>query len=128
MNIGELSRHVLKRRKEMNFSQEELARRADVSRNYISLIERGEASNVSINVLNQLATALETTLAELTGQIERNDTLVDPALRQFGLEKGLSFEIVDKLSRIPARGKKPQTVNDWQKLYDAVRPYLEDVN
>ena len=128
MNNLELSRQVLKRRKEMNLSQEELAQRAEVSRNYISLIERGEASNVSIKVLNQLAIALEATPGELTGQIERTDTLVDPALRQFGLEHGLSFEVVDKLSRIPARGKKPQTVNDWQKLYNAVRPFLEDAD
>lgn len=128
MNKIELSRQVLKRRKELNLSQEELAYRAEVSRNYISLIERGEASNVSINVLNQLAAALETTPGGLTGQIERNDTLVDPALRQFGLEQGLSFEVVDRLSRIPARGKKPQTVNDWQKLYNAVRPFLEDAD
>lgn len=86
MDIKELGHQVLRRRKEVGFSQEALARKAEISRNYLSLIERGEAQNVSVNILNCLATALGTAPAALTGQAEQNDILIHPALRQFGLE------------------------------------------
>jgi hypothetical protein len=31
---------------------------------------------------------------------------------------------VDKLARIPARGKKPETVEEWQKLYELISEFL----
>jgi transcriptional regulator with XRE-family HTH domain len=126
MDIKELGHQVLRRRKEVGFSQEVLAQKAEISRNYLSLIERGEAQNVSVNILNRLATALGTAPAALTGQAEQNDTLIHPTLRQVGLEAGLSFEIVDKLSRIPRRGKEPKTVDEWKILYEAIRDFLDD--
>lgn len=125
MNAQELGRQVLKRRTELKMSQNMLAQQADISRNYVSLIERGEATNVSINVLNRLAGALGTTPSELTSQAGRDETLISPVLRQFGLEHNLSFDIVDRLSRIPRRGQEPRTVEEWEELYKAIRPYLE---
>jgi transcriptional regulator with XRE-family HTH domain len=58
---------VRKLRRERGLSQRQLAGRAGVSRNYISLIERGEADNVTLNALGRLAEALETSLVELLG-------------------------------------------------------------
>ena len=124
----EMGRRVLNRRKDMGLSQEALAQRASISRNYVSLIERGEARNVSLNIMGQLAIALETTPAWLMGQPSQDDILIPPALRKFGLEAGLSFETVDKLARIPRRGQEPQSVEQWRRLYDAIRPYLKETN
>ena len=126
MDFQELSRRVSSRRKDMGLSQEALAQRAGISRNYISLIERGEARNVSMNVVGQLAIALETTPARLMGQPGQDEVLIPPALREFALEAGLGFETVDKLARIPRRGQEPQTVDQWRQLYGAIRPYLEE--
>lgn len=128
MDVKELGHQVLKRRKEMQLSQETLAEKAAISRNYLSLIERGEAQNVSVNILNRLAVALGTTPTALTGQTEQQNTLINPALRQLGLKAGLSFEIVDKLSRIPRRGKEPETVDEWEALYEAIRDFLDDAD
>jgi len=128
MDSQELGRRVLDRRKDMGLSQEALAQRAGISRNYISLIERGEARNVSLNIMGQLAIALETTPTWLMGQPSQDDILVPPALRKFGLEAGLSFETVDRLARIPRRGQEPQSVEEWQRLYRAIRPYLEEAD
>jgi transcriptional regulator with XRE-family HTH domain len=128
MDSQELGRRVVDRRKDMGLSQEALAQRAGISRNYISLIERGEARNVSLNIMGQLAIALETTPTWLMGQPSQEDILVSPALRKFGLEAGLSFETVDRLARIPRRGQEPQSVEEWQRLYRAIRPYLEEAD
>lgn len=126
MNIQELGRRVKERRQELQLSQENLAERAGISRNYLSIIERGEARNISTGVLNQLADALELTSAELSGDSPLSDILIPPSLRQFSLAEGLSFSVVDWLARMPRRGPEPKTVDEWRQLYDVVRQYIED--
>lgn len=128
MDAKELGRQVLMRRKKLELTQGELAEQAGISRNYVSLIERGEARNVSVNVLHELATVLGTTPAELSGQSGWTDTLIPPALREFAIDKDLSFGIVDRLARLPMRGKEPQTAEEWEQLYVLVRSYLEEVS
>jgi transcriptional regulator with XRE-family HTH domain len=59
-----LGRRVRALRTELAISQEDLADRADVHRNYVSSVERGER-DVGIVVLGRLATALGLSLAEL---------------------------------------------------------------
>lgn len=128
MDAKELGRQVLTRRKELGLTQGELAEQAGISRNYVSLIERGEARNVSVNVLNELAATLGTTPAELSGQSGWADTLIPPALREFALKEELNFGVVDRLARLPMRGKEPQTAEEWKQLYDLVRSYLDEVD
>ena len=125
MDSHELGRQVFKRRKEKDLSQEKLAQQAGISRNYVSLIERGEALNVSLNIINQLAVALDTTPASLTGHSAQDEILIPPTLRKLGLEEGLNFETVDRLARIPRRGQEPRTLEGWRELYLAIRQYLE---
>lgn len=127
MDARELGRKVLSYRKEKKLSQEELARLVGVSRNYVSLIERGEAHGISMKVVSQLAIALGTSPGELTGEISAETmVMIPPALRQFGLEKKLSFEIIDKLARIPRRGREPRTVKEWADLYSAISPFIDE--
>jgi len=52
-------RAVRKRRRELDFSQEDLAERAGLHRNYISDIERGDR-NPSLESIQKLAKALDT--------------------------------------------------------------------
>ncbi len=68
MDAKELGRRVHSHRKEKDFSQEELAHLVGISRNYVSLIERGEAHGISMKVISRLAVALGTSPAELTGE------------------------------------------------------------
>jgi transcriptional regulator with XRE-family HTH domain len=128
MDSQALGRQVLNRRKDMGLSQETLAERAGISRNYISIIERGEARNVSMNIIGQLAIALETTPTELMNEPDRSEVLISPMLREFGLEASLSFEAIDRLARIPRRGREPRSVEEWRRLYEAIRPYLEETD
>lgn len=126
MNPQELGRRVGKKRKDMGLSQETLAERAGISRNYLSIIERGDAKNISMDVLNRVAAALETTSTDLLGKKGQGDILIPTALRELGVNEGLSFEVVDRLARIPRRGQEPKTVEEWRKLYSVIKQYLED--
>jgi transcriptional regulator with XRE-family HTH domain len=126
MDTQELSRQVKMRRQKLGLSQETLAKQADISRNYLSIIERGEAKNVSVGILGQLATALGTTPAELSGEQTRGDILIPPSLREFSISEGLTFSVVDRLARLPRRGQEPKTVEDWRKLYRTIRQFLEE--
>lgn len=60
---------IRRRRRELDFSQEELAERAEMHRTYISDIERGVV-NPSLELIEKLAEALDVTVAELFTQYE----------------------------------------------------------
>jgi transcriptional regulator with XRE-family HTH domain len=57
-------RAVRKRRRELDLSQEQLAERADLHRNYISDIERGER-NLSLENIQKIARSLGMKVSEL---------------------------------------------------------------
>ena len=59
-----LGRNVRSRRAYLKMSQEELALKADMGRKHVSMIE-GAQANPTIQILSQLAAALDTTVSEL---------------------------------------------------------------
>lgn len=61
-----LAAEVLKRRKEKNISQEQLALEADVDRTYISQLER-EIANPSLQILCRVAQVLKCSVTDLMG-------------------------------------------------------------
>ena len=125
MDAKELGRQVFAKRKEKGWSQEQLGQMADISRNYVSQIERGEADSISIKVINKLAIALGVSPAELGETPSPATVMIPPSLREFGLKDNLPYEVIDKLANIPRRGKEPKTVAGWRALYTAIR-YLID--
>ena len=126
MDASELGRQVLVRRKEKGLSQDELGKLANISRNYVSLIERGEANSISMKVINQLAVVFGTSPAELTGETTvQSMVMIPPSLRDFGLQNNLSYETIDRLARLPRRGKEPKSVKEWQELYQIISQYIE---
>ncbi len=65
---------VLRRRREAaELSQEALAAQANLHRNYVGLLERGQRMP-SILVVQQLASALGTTMSELLAEVEEEPT------------------------------------------------------
>jgi transcriptional regulator with XRE-family HTH domain len=63
--------NVIRRRRERaGLSQEALADKAGLHRNYIGLLERG-LRTPSIDVLRKLAFGLNTTMSSLIGELER---------------------------------------------------------
>ena len=126
MDSVELGRQVHTKRKEKRLSQSELGAMVGISRNYVSQIERGVAHSISMKIVNQLAVALGTSAGELTG--ESLQITISPSLREFGIENNLSYEVIDKLARIPKRGREPKSVQEWQELYSAIMPFIEGEN
>jgi transcriptional regulator with XRE-family HTH domain len=62
---------ALRRRREAaGLSQEALAERAGLHRNYVGLLERGQRMP-SLLVVQQIALALETTMADLVRELDR---------------------------------------------------------
>ena len=123
MNAMELGRQVQIKRREKNLSQAELGDLVGISRNYVSLIERVEAENISMKIVNQLAVALGASPSELTG--ESLPVMIPPSLREFALEQNLSYEVIDKLARIPRRGKEPKTAKEWNELFESISKFLD---
>ena len=124
MNATELGTEVVRRRRELGWNQDELADKADLSRTYISLIERGEAVNVTRRVLEKLSEVLDLPISRLIGESGPSDLLISPALKQFALEHHLSLDTVDRLIKIPRRGQEPRNAEEWRLLYDAVKQWL----
>jgi len=60
----EFGQLVRKRRRDLDMSQEELGDKSELNRGYISDIERGKR-NPSLEVIDRIAKALNTSLAEL---------------------------------------------------------------
>lgn len=71
--LKEIGKNIRKQRRSKNYSQEELAERADLHRTFIGGIERGER-NITILTLQKIALALESPLTELLPKNEKNKT------------------------------------------------------
>jgi transcriptional regulator with XRE-family HTH domain len=125
MNVTDLGKEVAKRRRELELSQDQLAEKAGISRTYISLIERGDAQNVTRSVLEKLANVFGTSTAVLLGQPEQKELLIPPALKDFAIKEQLTVDIVERLVRLPRRGREPHTLEEWKVLYDAVKEWLQ---
>ena len=63
----EIGYRILRSRRDLDIDQAELSQRAGVSRPYISQLEHGKKTNVSVDVIEALATALGVSPAYLLG-------------------------------------------------------------
>lgn len=126
MDMQEFGQRVKQRRKALKLSQEQVAQRASISRSYISVIEQGGTQKVSTQILNQLAVTLEVSSDWLEGKTlsEDDDVRIPGLLRQFGMQAGLLYEVVERLARIPRPGREPKSVAEWHSIYVAVCPYI----
>ena len=124
MDPKELGRQVLAKRKEKGWSQEQLGEMAEISRNYVSQIERGEAESISIKIINKLAIALGVSPSELGESSTPSTVMIPPPLRELALQDNLSYEVIDKLVNIPRRGKEPKSVAEWRALYEAISQFI----
>jgi DNA-binding XRE family transcriptional regulator len=73
MLVNALAKALESRRQNMQMSQEELARRAGLSRTYLSDIERG-LRNISVLTLHKLAAAMQTQASTMLLEAERTVT------------------------------------------------------
>jgi transcriptional regulator with XRE-family HTH domain len=72
--INALATEIKRRRRELGFSQEDLAGHCQLDRPYISLIEVGR-KQPTLSVLMRLADGLQYSLADFMGQVEKRYAL-----------------------------------------------------
>ena len=121
---SKLGERIRRLRKEEGLNQEELADKADVSRVYISDIERGERGP-TFGVVKRIASALGVTLMELEGESEA-EIKAKPSLKKFATHENLSRKKLRMLSRIEHRGKQPNTIEGWRRLHNVIKAMLSE--
>lgn len=148
IDVDFLGRRIRQLRELKGQSLSGLADDADVSKSYLAKLERGEIDNPGLKTLYRIAVALGVTLAELlpnttedadesqeptgpvaTSEYERLLEELPQGLKAFLEQKEeagdrLSADEVKSLASIQFRGKKPQGIEDWQFLYDAIKRSL----
>lgn len=89
-----IGQRIKKLRERKGYSITELAGLADVSKSYLSYIERNLQNNPSLQFLTKVAAPLETTIEYLLGN-QNSDEQLDEEWRmliQHGIEEGMSKE------------------------------------
>lgn len=122
-----LAGRLRQRRMEKGWSASELARRAGIARSHVSRIESGESARPSADVLQRLALALETSVADLLEQPEAVSVAELPvSLRRLAERDQLPTEDVAMLAAIRYRGEQPRTMAGWAFVLEAVRLAILD--
>ncbi len=118
-----------------------LAEEAGIAKSYLLKLERGEVENPGLATLGAIAKKLNTTLSELLGPspaaVKRGNTVrengvgYDPSTMPEGLKEFLTrlekdgeyvpADVKRSLAQIQFRGKRPQSPEDWQFIYQAVK-------
>ena len=101
-------------RKERGLSQTQFAELIGISRNYVSQLERGISTNLSLRVARRICN-------ELGMDLDPPKPNVSESLRKFAEQEGLEPEDVQVLAAIEYRGQKPQTVEAWRLLHYAIK-------
>jgi transcriptional regulator with XRE-family HTH domain len=104
-----------------------LAEAAEISKGYLWHLENGEEPNPSLGVITKIASALETTAADLLGQpAAKAKALPIPEKLPRGLKEFLDMQkrkgepvpqdVVRALAQLQARGLK-----EWEFIYEAIK-------
>lgn len=101
LTIGE---RIKRRRKELDMSVEELAKRLGKNRATVYRYENGEIENLPTSVLEPIAKALSTTPAYLLGWEDNLDTETDFIAELFTDRKNVEY--VKKLLSLSNRGRE----------------------
>lgn len=127
-------------REQRNWTQEQLADAAGISKGFLSDIEndkRNISSESALKIADALGISLDYLLRGETGQREkdREPVKIPQELSQVAEELGLSYR--DTLTLLEAHGAviarrsaklvRPPTAEEWRRLYHAIRGVYPDV-
>jgi transcriptional regulator with XRE-family HTH domain len=114
--MDNFAQQVRAQRKAQKLSQQELAQQVEISRNYLSEIERGEATNLSWQVRQKLAAALG-----LSPDGQAAETDLPEGLAAFAASAKLPQDDVQMLAGLKYRGQQPTTADKWELLYNVIK-------
>jgi transcriptional regulator with XRE-family HTH domain len=117
----EIGRHVREEREKAGLSLAQLAATSGLTKSYLVRLEK-QSGNPSIEVIAQIAEALDLTIADLIGgpviRFVGDDSDVSPSLRAFADEAHLSSSDLTMLASIRWRDEQPpQTAERWRYVY-----------
>ncbi|HJZ56576.1 MAG TPA: helix-turn-helix transcriptional regulator [Gemmataceae bacterium] len=132
--VGE---RIKKRRAELDWTQDQLAQKAGISKSFLSDLENGKRSVSAHNLLDiarALGVSLDFLMTGTASQDQRSEVPIPASLARFAAEEGLSFRqtlmLLDMQQQIVAHrsAKKKDGLDgvDWRKFYEAVKEFLED--
>lgn len=118
-----LGARIKQRREEKGISPAELARRAEISKGYVSEIESEQAPRPSADVLYRLATVLGTSIADLLGKGSNpvSHSIPESLRRLAEKDENLTEEDVAMLAQVRFRGEQPATPEDWRFLFESIK-------
>jgi transcriptional regulator with XRE-family HTH domain len=122
MDANGFGEMVRKRRKAEGMNQSKLASETGISRNYLSEIERGEATHLSWEIRKRLCMVLGIPLDELALEISQT---FSESLIEFAERANLPTEDINMLARLNYRGKQPDTPEKWKILYGVIKMTME---
>lgn len=93
-NIGQ---RIKSRRKELNISADELAKRLGKDRSTIYRYEKGDIENLPLDILEPIADALETTPAYLMGweKVQKNNDILSDIIIRMRVDSDFLSVVVD---------------------------------
>ena len=121
-----LADNIRRLRLQKQWTQPQLADKADISKGYVYMLESGEMTNPSLDMLMKIANAFKVTVADLIdqgrvvakeGSTEIPESLVEFAKRRKKARQPLSEDDLMSLARTQFRGKRPESVEDWAYVY-----------
>jgi transcriptional regulator with XRE-family HTH domain len=140
LEVGPLGERLVQLRNGKGLSLSAVAEAADVAKSYLAKLERGEVPNPGLKTLDSIAKALDVTLAHLLApeprtvtrpaheenEKERLFATMPRSLREFliGVEEQdgeLPVEDIRALVVLQFRGKRPETLDDWRFVYEALK-------
>lgn len=124
-----LSEKIRQLRQEKELSLNKLAEMAGISKAYLSQLENNLSKQPSAEILLKIASALETTIADLLDKplrVQADDFQgISPGLREFINTRGEDLDIreedVKMLMNIRYRGNQPKTPEDWEHILQTIR-------
>jgi transcriptional regulator with XRE-family HTH domain len=122
----ELNKRLRLLRKQKGLTLKDLKDSTGLSLPFLSEIERGD-SKPSIDSLALIAKAYDLTLTELVGDstVSQNDDLIPPELKQAVDTGEIDKSWISTLKSIEYRGKQPDTVEGWIRLYNTLRSTIK---
>lgn len=129
--MNKLGEKIKKRRKELRWSLDKLASESNISKAYLFQLETGESDRPSAEILYNLATALDLSIAELLGRkltVEENDKRIPAALKKAAVANGWIQDDIVMLLGVAQRAKKEKTdltADDWLYAYDTLKRILK---
>ena len=133
LSVGE---RIRKRRSELAWTQEDLAKKAGISKSFLSDLENGKR-NVGADTLLDIARALSLSLDYLmTGEESEaappSEVQIPSSLAAFAATAGISFRqalmLLEMQQQIVAHRSHTKKEGldkvDWQKFYEAVKDFL----